>query len=90
MMKWERFSGLKEKEVINICDGKRLGSVCDLEIDEVTGKICTLVIPEEGGKFCFFGKERAYFVPWRCIRRIGDDIILVEVDGEDILRNDEC
>ena len=88
-MKWERFLELKEKEVINICDGKRLGSICDLEIDSMTGKICTLIIPEETGKFCFFGKERAYFVPWRCIRRIGDDIILVEVDGEDILRNEE-
>ena len=90
MLKWERFSCLKEKEVINICDGKRLGCVCDLEIDVITGKICTLVIPEECGKFCFFGKERAYFVPWCCIRRIVADIILVEVDGEDILRNDEC
>ena len=38
-MKWERFSELKEKEVINICDGKRLGSICDLEIDSMTGKI---------------------------------------------------
>ena len=35
-----------------------------------------------------FGNERAFFVPWRCIRRIGDDIILVEVDGEEILRTD--
>ena len=88
-MKWERFSSLQEKEVINICDGKRLGCVCDLELDIVTGMICTLVIPEDGGKWNFFGKERAFFVPWRCIRRIGDDIILVEVDGDDILRTDD-
>ena len=52
------------------------------------GKICTLIIPECGSKWNFFGKERAFFVPWRCIRRIGDDIILVEVDGEEILRTD--
>ncbi len=88
-MRWERFSDLREKEVINICDGRRLGCVCDIEFDGVTGKICTLVIPEEGGKWNFFGKERAFFVPWRCIRRFGDDIILVEVDGEEILRTDE-
>ena len=84
-MKWERFSCLREKEVINICDGKRLGCACDLEIDASTGRICTLIIPEECGKWNFFGKERAYFVPWRCVKRIGDDIILVEVDREDIL-----
>ncbi|MBR4015100.1 MAG: YlmC/YmxH family sporulation protein [Anaerotignum sp.] len=88
-MKWERFSCLREKEVINICDGKRLGCVCDLELDPVSGKICTLIIPEECGKWSFFGKERAFFLPWRCIKRIGDDIILVEVDEDDILRNDE-
>ena len=80
-MKWERFSCLQEKEVINICDGRRLGCVCDLEMDAISGKICTLIIPECGSKWNFFGKERAFFVPWRCIRRIGDDIILVEGDG---------
>ena len=67
---------------------RRLGCVCDLEMDAISGKICTLIIPECGSKWNFFGKERAFFVPWRCIRRIGDDIILVEVDGEEILRTD--
>lgn len=88
-MKWERFSSLKEKEVINICDGKRLGYVCDLEIDLHTGKICTLIIPEDGGKWNLFCKVQEYFVPWRCIKRIGDDIILVEVDACEVLMIDE-
>lgn len=87
-MKYERFGALQEKEVINICDGRRLGCVCDLELDLATGQVCTLIIPEEGSRWNFFGKERAYFVPWRCIRRIGDDIVLVEVDPTDILRGD--
>ena len=59
-MKWERFSCLQEKEVINICDGRRLGCVCDLEMDAISGKICTLIIPECGSKWNFFGKERAF------------------------------
>ena len=89
-MKWEKFSELCEKEVINICDGKRLGSVFDVEFDRDSGKICTLLIPEDCGKWNFFGKEQVYAVPWRCIRRIGDDIILVEADTENIrCRNDE-
>ncbi len=88
-MKWERFSCLKEKEVINICDGRRLGFVCDLELDACSGKICTLIIPEDGAKWNFFCKERLYFVPWRCIKRIGDDIILVEVDVEEVLITEE-
>ena len=47
-MKWERFSCLQEKEVINICDGRRLGCVCDLELDAISGKICTLIIDYSG------------------------------------------
>lgn len=86
-MKWERFSSLQEKEVINVCDGKRLGCICDLEIDIHTGKICTIIIPEDC-KWNFFGKERAFFVPWRCIKRIGDDIILIEADADELLQMD--
>lgn len=88
-MKWERFSCLREKEVINICDGRRLGFVCDLEIDIFSGKICTLIIPEDGARWNLFCKERLFFVPWRCIKRIGDDIILVEVDADEVLITDD-
>ena len=76
----EKFSDLQEKEVINICDGRRLGFVGDLELDIPSGKIRTLIIPMEG---C-----RAYYIPWRCIRRIGDDIILVEVDADSMERDE--
>ena len=44
----EKFSDLQEKEVINICDGRRLGFVGDLELDIPSGKIRTLIIPVEG------------------------------------------
>ena len=46
----EFFSELREKEVINICDGRRLGFVCDVEIEMPAGKICTLIIPAENCK----------------------------------------
>ena len=34
-----RICDLREKEVINICDGERLGFVEDVEFDLCTGKI---------------------------------------------------
>ena len=80
----ERFSDLQEKEVINICDGRRLGYVCDISLDLCSGKICGLLIPDEGERWNFFSKERYFYVPWRCIKRIGDDIILVEANTEDL------
>ena len=40
-----RMSQLREKEVINICDGERLGNVCDVDFEKKTGRICSLIIP---------------------------------------------
>ena len=41
----ERFCELKQKEVINVCDGCRLGYTTDLEFDSCTGNIIALIIP---------------------------------------------
>lgn len=37
-------SDLREKDVINISDGKKLGKVCDLEVNVKTGKIDAIVV----------------------------------------------
>lgn len=58
----EKFSDLQEKEVINICDGRRLGFVGDLELDIPSGKIRTLIIPVEGCRWNPFGRGRAYYI----------------------------
>ena len=69
---------LRDKEVINIGDGSRLGYVNDVELVAETGQITALVVPN-GVKFCgLLGGEDNYIIPWACIRKIGDDIILVE------------
>ena len=52
-----RICELKEKEVINVCSGKRLGCIADVEINICTGEIEAIVIPGPG-KICgFFGTE---------------------------------
>lgn len=72
------FYTLREKEVVNVCDGRRFGYVCDMEIDPLCGKICALVVP---GEMKCFGLSRGndYIIPWDCIEQIGGDIILVRV-----------
>ena len=40
-----RVCELREKEVINVCDGERLGNVCDVDFDVKTGRILSLIIP---------------------------------------------
>jgi len=77
-----RFSDLRYKEVINVNDGFRMGYVCDIALNAVTGQILSILIPGQSKFFGFFGREDDFCIPWECIRRIGEDIILVDIDGE--------
>lgn len=70
------YSELRNKEVICVQDGRRLGYVCDLEFDPVIGKICALIVPGTVSFFSFSKRGRCC-IPWEHIVRIGDDIILV-------------
>lgn len=79
----DTFCALRKKDVINICDGMRLGFVSDLEFDRRTGRICKLFVSNEPCYFGLFGKSGKIIVPWDCIVRIGDDIVLVNLEGND-------
>lgn len=72
-----RASEFKSKEVINITDGERLGFVYDLEIDMQTGHIRAIIVPgRERPKL--FAKTEGLVIPWQCIQKLGEDIILVD------------
>ena len=82
-----RICELREKEVINIRNCQRLGRVLDIEFDLHTGAICQLILPGPS-RFCgFFGRDAEYLIGWKCIRQIGADIILVDVDLEKCMQN---
>ena len=72
---------LRKKEVINICDGRRLGRPIDLIF---TDGACVeaLVVP---GRYSirnvFKGVREGIVIPWNRISRFGDDVILVELDA---------
>lgn len=68
----------KQKEVINLSDGRRLGYVQDVEANFDTGEITAIVVPGTSKMFNFGGKNDI-IIPWKQIKRIGDDIILVEI-----------
>lgn len=79
-----RLCELQEKEVINVCDCKCLGNVIDLEFDEQSGCIRAIIVPGPCKVFGLFGHEFELCIPWKCIVRIGSDIILVEIKEEDV------
>ena len=73
-----RFSEFRYKEVINIRTGSRLGYVCDAEFQSPEGRITALVVPGRPRYLGFLGREDDYILPWECISRVGEDLILVE------------
>lgn len=77
---------LKEKEVINIPDGRRLGFVCDVEVNMEDGRIDAIVIPGTGKLFGFIGKDSELVIPWERVKKIGEDIIFVDLDERFIRR----
>lgn len=69
---------LRDKEVINVNDGKKFGCVIDVEIDICSGRLTAIIVPGESKGF-FFGRCEEIRIPWEKIVRIGDDAILINV-----------
>ena len=77
-----RFTELLCKEVVCLCDGCRLGMVSDVRLELPEGRVVALVVP---GKCRYLGlcaPRDDYVIPWECVRRIGPDIILVDIVPE--------
>ncbi|MGL4798147.1 MAG: YlmC/YmxH family sporulation protein [Cellulosilyticaceae bacterium] len=77
-----RIGDMKHKEIINTVDGSRLGYICDVEIDWSDGKVKKIVVPGPRKVMGIFGGEGEYLIPWDQIKKIGEDIILVELKNE--------
>ena len=73
-----RIRDLRCKEVINICDGCRLGYVDDVELRVPEGQVIAVIVYGPCRFFGLFGRGEEYYIPWECIQRVGDDIILVD------------
>ncbi|EAX47088.1 PRC-barrel domain protein [Thermosinus carboxydivorans Nor1] len=78
-----RLSELSGKEVINLGDGSRLGVIdeCELSFDRKTGRINALILPTRGGLFGFFSDNRSSTIPWHAIKRIGDEVVIVDLNN---------
>lgn len=72
-----RLNDLRNKEVINVNDGTRLGYVCDVGIDTMDAKLTCLVIYGKPRLFGLLGKETDKVIQWEDVKTIGDDTILV-------------
>lgn len=70
------FIDIREKEVINIYDGKKLGHIIDIMFDRQSGKVTGVVVP---GIRRFMRKTEDIFVPIENLKKIGEDVLLVRL-----------
>lgn len=72
-----RLSDLQDKDIVSISDGKKIGSIIDVNIDE-KGIMKSLVVEEN--KFLLFNNKNETEISWKQIEKIGEDVILVKID----------
>lgn len=71
-----KLSDLQNKEIINMVDGKNIGSIIDANINE-EGIIISFIIEPNKNMFKMFNKGQITEISWSSIERIGEDVILV-------------
>lgn len=75
---------LQKKEIINLCDGSRLGFATDFEFDPKCATLLSLMVPRCSGGFLGLGKTEYLFIPWSKIECFGEDTILVRISPGEI------
>ncbi len=74
------FSELKQKDVINLIDGKHMGKVCDISFSFPKGDVLGFTVT--GCKGFRFSKQEI-FLPLKSIVKIGQDAVLVKFGKEE-------
>ena len=74
------FCELRDKEIVNVIDGKRLGKLIDMAFS--CGKIVGLIVPAETKLFKNITGGETIYIPFGCVLKIGDDVVLVDLHNE--------
>ncbi len=72
-----RLSDLQSKKIINIKDGKEIGSIIDINVN-LDGTINSLVIEKYKFILSYFNNKEIT-ITWKQIEKIGEDVILVNI-----------
>lgn len=77
---------LSKKEVISCIDCARLGYITDVNIQLENAQIISVEVEQQNSSICL--KRRTFTIPWECVRKIGDDIIIADFIIPNIIEND--
>ncbi len=78
-----RLNELIGKEMVNIYDGMRMGTVAesDMLVDQETGQIVSIILPNKGNALNFWVDRQKLVIPWEAIKKIGREVIVVDLDN---------
>lgn len=76
------FTSLRNKEVVNLKTGLKIGYVDDIEIDTMTGSVVSLVVFGKVRAFGIMGRDEDIIIKCKDIELIGEDTILVRFDND--------
>ncbi|MBQ8515375.1 MAG: YlmC/YmxH family sporulation protein [Ruminococcus sp.] len=71
---------LKDKDIINICNGENLGYADDIRLDTQTAVVTGLIMYGKPRYFGIFGAREKSVITYDQIRLIGKDVILVSLE----------
>ena len=69
-----RLSDLQSKNIVSVSDGKNIGNIIDVKIDEETGAIISLIIEGNKSFFSFSNRGVDTEINWKHITKIGEDV----------------
>ena len=72
-----RIVDMRNKQVINIKTGAKIGCVCDVEVDTKCAKLVSIIIYGRLKCFGLLGRYDDIVIKWEDIEVIGEDTILV-------------
>lgn len=73
-----RLSDLQNKDIVNIEDGKKIGTIIDVVIDK-EGNMESLIVQKSKFITNIFSNKDEMEVKWKQIQKIGEDVILVSL-----------
>lgn len=74
-----KLSDLQSKNIVSVSNGKNIGNIIDVKIDESSGEIISLVVETNKNFFSFSNKGLDTEIKWQDITKIGEDVILVNI-----------
>lgn len=77
-----RMCELVGKEIVNICNGSRLGVVgdSDMTINIDSGEIQSIILPRKSNFINLWVDRQHLVIPWEAVRKVGSEVIIVELD----------